>query len=142
MKTLRLNIGLAFIALNVLMFTSVINLHAGAGFTNLVAFTFNNAPNYGWNFMTYNNRTCALLQGDDGNFYGTTSGGGVVITQAYSGIVTYDSGTVFKMTPDGAFTSLHSFGGFIDGFGSSADGSYPVGNLVKGADGSFYGTTV
>ena len=63
----------------------------------------------------------ALIQGVDGDFYGTTDSGG-------------DSnlGTVFAMTPDGARTVLHSF--------NSTDGARPSG-LFQATDGSFYGTT-
>ena len=64
-----------------------------------------------------------LVQGTDGNFYGTTSGGG--------GAAGY--GTLFKITPAGVLTTLHSFA-----FG---DGSIPQDNLVQGTDGNFYGTT-
>jgi uncharacterized repeat protein (TIGR03803 family) len=64
-----------------------------------------------------------LVQGSDGNFYGTTSGGG-----------THGFGTVFKITPEGALTLLHSFGG--------ADGAAPDARLLQASDGSFYGTTV
>ena len=39
-----------------------------------------------------------LVQGSDGNFYGTTAWGGA-----------YGGGTVFKITPGGALTTLHSF---------------------------------
>jgi len=39
-----------------------------------------------------------LVQGTDGNFYGTTSSGGA-----------YGNGTVFKITPRGTLTTLHSF---------------------------------
>jgi uncharacterized repeat protein (TIGR03803 family) len=39
-----------------------------------------------------------LIEGTDGNFYGTTYGGGV-----------YDEGTVFEATPDGTLTILYSF---------------------------------
>jgi len=63
-----------------------------------------------------------LVQGADGNFYGTTSGGGA-----------YDYGTVFKITPTGTLTTLHSF--------DYSDGYSPVAGLVQGADGNFYGTT-
>jgi uncharacterized repeat protein (TIGR03803 family) len=66
----------------------------------------------------------ALVLGRDGNFYGTTNGGG--------GIGPY--GTVFKITADGKLTTLHSFGGPIDG-------SNPYGALVQSIDGNFYGTT-
>jgi len=64
----------------------------------------------------------ALVQGSDGNFYGTTGGGG-------SG----GKGSVFKMTPAGVLTTLVSFVG--------SNGAYPSGALVQGSDGNFYGTT-
>jgi uncharacterized repeat protein (TIGR03803 family) len=64
----------------------------------------------------------SLVQGTDGNFYGTTSDGGA------SGY-----GTVFKMTPKGALTVLHSF--------DDTDGSYPYAGLVLTTGGNFYGTT-
>src|SRR5437867_4968789 len=67
--------------------------------------------------------SAALLQASDGNFYGTTYGGG-----------TSDLGTVFRMTPDGTLTTLHSFTG-------GADGAYPASGLFQGSDGNFYGTT-
>jgi uncharacterized repeat protein (TIGR03803 family) len=63
-----------------------------------------------------------LVEGSDGNFYGTTQFGGA-----------NDSGTVLKITPSGALTTLFSFNG--------ADGSLPVSQLVAGSDGNFYGTT-
>ena len=65
-----------------------------------------------------------LVQGSDGNLYGTTSQGG-----------TNGWGTVFKISTNGALTSLYSFTG-------GNDGSAPVGGLVQGNDGYFYGTTV
>jgi uncharacterized repeat protein (TIGR03803 family) len=63
-----------------------------------------------------------LVQATDGNFYGTTLGGG-----------TYGYGTVFKITPSGTLTTLHSFDG--------SDGMSPYGGLVQATDGNFYGTT-
>ena len=65
----------------------------------------------------------ALLQYSDGSFYGTTSGGGG----------TADQGTVFKLAPDGTFTTLHVFSG--------SDGAMPVAGLVLAPDGGLYGTT-
>jgi uncharacterized repeat protein (TIGR03803 family) len=69
----------------------------------------------------------ALLQAVDLNFYGTTVLGGA------SGNCAGGCGTVFKMTPGGAVTTLHSF--------DSADGSEPVYALIQGMDGNLYGTT-
>jgi uncharacterized repeat protein (TIGR03803 family) len=65
----------------------------------------------------------SLLQGTDGNFYGTTSEGG-----------TNNAGTVFKITPAGVETVLWSFG-------SGTDSNTPYGSLVQGTDGNFYGMT-
>jgi len=67
-----------------------------------------------------------LVQGTDGNFYGTTGGG-------FGGRCPGDCGTVFKITPAGALTTLYTF----DGTG----GIDPNGGLVEGTDGNFYGTT-
>ena len=65
-----------------------------------------------------------LVQGSDGNLYGTTSIGG-------SDGVNSGYGTIFKITQAGVLTTLYSFPGFTPS--SSA--------LVQGADGNFYGTT-
>jgi uncharacterized repeat protein (TIGR03803 family) len=62
----------------------------------------------------------ALVQGTDGNFYGTTSG--------LSG-----SGTVFSMNPSGTLVYQHNFSG--------GDGSNPFGGLLQATSGIFYGTT-
>ena len=63
-----------------------------------------------------------LLEGSDGNFYGTTEYGG-----------TAELGTVFKITPSGDFTVLVNFTG--------PNGSQPFASLIQAADGNFYGTT-
>jgi uncharacterized repeat protein (TIGR03803 family) len=65
-----------------------------------------------------------LVLGSDGNFYGQTDLGGASAYGAY--------GTVFKMTPAGEVTTLHSF--------EETDGDNPVANRVEGPDGNFYGT--
>jgi uncharacterized repeat protein (TIGR03803 family) len=66
------------------------------------------------------------IQGIDGNFYGTTQVGGDP---------TCKCGTIYKATPAGAITVLHTFKGYPN------DGNRPIGILVQGSDGSFYGTT-
>jgi uncharacterized repeat protein (TIGR03803 family) len=72
--------------------------------------------------------SAALVQGSDGNLYGTTYGGGA--NQYY--------GTVFKITLSGTFTSLYSFCAQAN----CADGSMPYAGLVQATDGNFYGTTL
>ena len=65
----------------------------------------------------------ARSQATDGNFYGTTYAGGTATV----------CGTVFRITPGGTLTTLHSFDGY--------DGSNPTAALVQATDGNFYGTT-
>jgi uncharacterized repeat protein (TIGR03803 family) len=74
-----------------------------------------------------------LFQGGDGNFYGTTSGGGIGGGMGRGGTYT-GNGTVFKITPAGEETVLHSF------TGPPGDGANPE-VLIQGSDGNFYGTT-
>jgi uncharacterized repeat protein (TIGR03803 family) len=64
-----------------------------------------------------------LMQGSDGNLYGTTYFGG-----------TNFSGTVFKITTNGVLTKLYSFTG-------GNDGSEPQAGLIQARDGNLYGTT-
>ena len=79
-----------------------------------------------------------VIQGSDGNFYGTTSSGGVLNTAVCTEFVAYGCGTVFKLTPSGTLTTLHSF--CAEG-GTCSDGYDPGTSLVEGLDGNFYGTT-
>ena len=65
-----------------------------------------------------------LVQAANGNFYGTTEGGGRANGRY---------GTVFKITPTGTLTTLHRFNG--------TDGTFPYAGLVQAANGDFYGTT-
>jgi uncharacterized repeat protein (TIGR03803 family) len=64
-----------------------------------------------------------LLQASDGNLYGTTLGLNAP----------KDVGTIFKITPAGALTTLHTF--------AETDGAYPYGGLMQATNGNFYGTT-
>jgi len=66
-----------------------------------------------------------LVESDDGNFYGVSGFGG-----------TSNDGAVFKITPEGILTLVHSFSG------GSNDGSDPYASgLLKGSDGNFHGVT-
>jgi uncharacterized repeat protein (TIGR03803 family) len=70
--------------------------------------------------------TGPLVQGTDGNLYGTTGAGG-------TGPCSSACGTIFKITTTGTLTTLHSF--------DLTDGAGPNGGLVQATDGNFYGTT-
>jgi uncharacterized repeat protein (TIGR03803 family) len=72
-----------------------------------------------------------LIQGRDGNFYGTTYDGGPTTDRSDLGHAGF--GTVFKVTPSGILTSLAAFYG--------TNGSHPRAALVQASDGNFYGTT-
>jgi len=74
----------------------------------------------------------ALVQGTDGNFYGTTTAGGG--NSFCNGV---GCGTVFKFSPTGTLTTLYIF----CSQSNCADGAVPTGALVQGTDGNFYGTT-
>jgi uncharacterized repeat protein (TIGR03803 family) len=68
----------------------------------------------------------ALVQGSDGNLYGTTRG-------SVAGSQTND-GTIFKITTGGDLTTLHHF--------AYTDGAWPIAALIQAANGDFYGTTI
>ena len=94
---------------------TVFRINPGGSLSNLWSFT---GGNDGANPMA------GLLQGGDGNFYGTTYG---------SGSGPSPNGTVFRISPSGSLTNLWSFTG-------GNDGSYPWAALVQGSDSNFYGT--
>ena len=64
-----------------------------------------------------------LIMDSAGNLYGTSGGGG-----------THHAGTVFKVTPNGVLTVLHSFNG-------TNDGSQPNSLTRDPRQGDLYGTT-
>ena len=99
----------------------VFGAQAGAVLTTLYSFTGTNSGAGPY---------AALVQGSDGNFYGTTAGGGAYTNQNGQG-----EGTVFKISTNGAVTTLYSFTGRNDGAG-------PYTGLVQGSDGNFYGTAM
>ncbi len=69
----------------------------------------------------------SLIQGSNGNLYGTSFGGG-----------TYDDGTIFEITTAGVLTTLYTFCSKTD----CADGAGPYAGLVQDNSGNLYGTTV
>ena len=93
---------------------TVFKISPNGALTNLYSFTGTNDGGDPY---------AGLVQGSDGNFYGTTGEGG-----------TNGHGTVFKISPNGAMTTLYSFQHYNDG-------ANPDAGLVQGSDGNFYGTT-
>jgi uncharacterized repeat protein (TIGR03803 family) len=70
------------------------------------------------------NPEAGLIRDGSGNLFGTTRGGG-----------NNNAGTVYKLTPAGAFSVLHDFDG-------AEGGNSPYAGLLRGTDGTFYGTTL
>lgn len=114
----KLRIGPAMLVV-VFLFCIVIGSPAqSTRFTSLA--TFNGADGAYPYYMSLVQDT------DNGNLYGTTLSGG-------TNCVPQGCGTIFKITPTGTLTMLHSFDG--------ADGGSPYAGLVRGTDGNLYGTT-
>jgi uncharacterized repeat protein (TIGR03803 family) len=109
---------------------SIFRLTPGGAFSNLYSFS---AATNSLGEVVYNIQPNELALGNDGNFYGTTQAGGTNFT-----------GTIFVISPTGAFTNLYNFGPFTNtssGLATVLDGETPVGALVQVSDGSFYGVT-
>ena len=70
------------------------------------------------------NPHAGVIQGTDGNFYGTTVNGG-------SGLY----GTAFRLYPSGVFAVLHSFT-------NGVDGATPLAGLIQASDGNLYGASL
>ena len=93
-------------------------LSAAQSFTSLHSFNGNDGANpYG-----------VVVQGMDGNFYGTTSFGG---SQYYAG-------AIYKITSAGDLTQLYAF--CTSPTICYGDGTTPAGSLVQEPNGNFYGT--
>ena len=92
-------------------FGTVFRISPSGSYTNLYSFTGGSDGGWPW---------AGLVQGSDGNFYGTTLGGG--------------AGTLFRISPSGSFSNLYSFSlSFSEGYSPK--------QLVQGSDGNFYGIT-
>ena len=88
------------------------------------------APFYNFNTWDGAYPYASLVSGSDGNLYGVAYEGG-----------TNNLGTIFEITTNGDFTLLYSFGMVTNSLGYALDGANPIGGLVQGRDGNFYGTT-
>jgi uncharacterized repeat protein (TIGR03803 family) len=99
---------------------TVFRVTSGGSLTTLHSFSLTDGANpYG-----------GLVQARDGSFYGATAyGGGGSCTDGYLA----GCGTIFKITPEGKLTSVHSF--------QNTDGAFPFAALTQAADGNLYGTT-
>jgi uncharacterized repeat protein (TIGR03803 family) len=73
-----------------------------------------------------------LVRGNDGNLYGTTSNGGLYSCGEPG------CGSIYKITPGGALTTLHLFCTEAN----CADGAVTLAPLVQANDGNLYGTTI
>lgn len=93
---------------------SVFDMNTSGALTTLDSFAPDGGPGLPMN---------ALIQANDGNFYGTSLDGGA-----------NDCGTVFKVTGHGALTTLYRFA-------CDTNGGYPQGGLVQATNGFLYGTT-
>jgi uncharacterized repeat protein (TIGR03803 family) len=103
----------------------------GAGFTNLIQLS---GAGYGIPALYGIEPYGGVVQGTDGNFYGTTSLNGP--DNGLSG------GTVFRITSTGAITNLHVFNSSdTNGNPVDTDGNTPQAALGQGYDGNFYGVT-
>jgi len=118
---------------------AVVKITPSGAFSVLYSFPYDSSNNTAPNGL---NPQAAVVQAKDGNFYGTTTGGGGSsdICPTASGIVG-ECGTIFKVTPKGKFTLLHVFCGG-NGCGSlPTDGASPTGRMTVGPSGILYGTT-
>src|SRR5229473_3421993 len=113
---MKASIRLGF-SFGLLLFLMIPRLGKAQTFTTLMNFTGSNGSSPLF---------APVIQGTDGNLYGTASLGGA-----------HSQGTVFKITPTGTLTTMYSF----CALSNCADGSAPYAGLTLGTDGNFYGTT-
>jgi len=103
------------------------NLNSGGGYGTVFRISLSGTLTNLYSFSGSDGELPAsgLIQGTDGNFYGTTE---------YGGTNSCNCGTVFRISSSGTLTTLYEFEG--------DDGRSPkYAPLVQGSDGRFYGTT-
>lgn len=95
--------------------------------TNLAQFSYVDPPDFG------GEPRGSLLQGSDGNLYATLSNLAAYYEEAHQDdIDNYGSGKVVKITPSGVVTTMVALFRY--------EGAVPLGTLIQGNDGSYYGT--
>src|ERR1017187_5519057 len=110
------NFGLSKTILSVLMFcAATVVVSPAQGFTTV----YNFCPQQFCPDGEYS--LGQLVQATDGDFYGTTWADGAD-----------NVGTVYKLTPSGTLTVLHTFT-------DESDGGQPYAGVIQGHDGNFYG---
>ena len=87
---------------------AVVLLVLGGRTSNANAQTVTNLHSFGSFPSDGKNPYAGLVQGSDGNFYGTAESGG-----------TNNNGSVFRISPGGSYTNFHIFVGFVYRHGGS-----------------------
>ncbi len=99
---------------------TVFKITPGGTFTTLYSFCSSSGCTDG------SDPEALVVQATDGDLYGATTQGGA-----------NNDGTVFKITPGGALTTLYTF----CYMSNCTDGGGPTAGLVQGTNGDLYGTT-
>ena len=115
------------LALAVMLLSAVVATRSAQAQTFTLLYQFTGGMDGG-------NPLAGLVEDGTGNFYGTTSGGGVIGGTCK---ILQGCGGIFKLDASGKETVLYSFGA------TSVDGAYPyVGSLLRDSAGNLYGTTL
>jgi uncharacterized repeat protein (TIGR03803 family) len=109
---------------------------AHAQLTQLYAFEYN--PSATSNYPDGEVPVAELIQGADGNYYTTTTGGGSGACPGEDEGVIPGCGAIVKITPAGVLSVVYSFP-YDSSTGATPNGSSPAAGLLQGPDGNFYG---
>jgi uncharacterized repeat protein (TIGR03803 family) len=103
----------------------VYKLTSSGKFSTIYAFAFGGIQGF--------NPQAPLIQGADGNLYGTAASGGITTSPTNCWGSSSSCGTVFKVTTGGKLTTIYKF--------DQTHGAGPLSPVIQGTDGNFYGTT-
>lgn len=111
---------------------TIFRVSSNGNFTTLISFTGTNPPYLGAN-------PNPLIQGLDGNLYGTTFSGGSTdhFNTHGSGAYAFGYGTIFQVSTNGAFKTL----ALLTGTSGAFPGRNPHAALLQTSDRSLYGTS-